>query len=146
MSTNVGDIADAVLSQVQSALAGNQGLTFAGQRAYLPAFDLKNLSTMQIIVVPRAVAIEAIARNESQYDYGVDIGVYKKLATMAPSEIDPIMGVVEQLAATFDRKQLPAYPAATCIKVEYSHLYSWEQMDQLRQFTAVMTLTFRVIQ
>ena len=51
-----------------------------------------------------------------------------------------------EIAAFFKLRPLVAFPGATWIKTEHAPVYSPEHMEQYRQFTSVITLTFRVIQ
>ena len=139
------DIASAVAAELNAAPPGTFEPTFTAQRAYLPVFDLKDMADLHVTVVPKGVVIQSASRAVSQYDYSVDIGVQKKLAVTAPSEIDPLMALVERIADFFRQRRLSACPSAAWVKTEHTHLYAQEHMNELRQFTSVLTLTFRVM-
>ena len=45
----------------------------------------------------------------------------------------------------FRFKRLDSFPNAVWVKTENAPVYAVEHLDQLAQFTSVLTLTFRVI-
>jgi hypothetical protein len=55
------------------------------------------------------------------------------------------MELVEEIADFFKQRRLDAYPQAVWVKTENAPIYAAEHMDELRQFTSVLTLTFRVL-
>jgi hypothetical protein len=149
------DIADAVVSELNTA-AGGGGFsqTFTAQRQYVPIFDLAELKDRHVTVVPRGAAIQSSGRDRNQHDVQIDVAVQKKQVPGPPGEVgtpetnaqfDPLMKLVEEIADFFRLRRL-ASPANTIwIKTEHSTLYSPEHVEQHRQFTSVITLTFRVI-
>ena len=94
-------------------------------------------------VVPRGVAISALGRGRNQYDYQVDVAVQKKLAEEEAGEIDPLMSLVEEVADHFRLKRLAAYPNAAWVRTANEPVYDPEHLNELRQFTSVLTFTFR---
>ena len=132
------DIAGAVVAELNAAPAGTFSQTFTAVRAYLPQYDLKDMKDLHVTVVPKGAVVEGAGRNACQYDYAIDVAVQKKLATTEPSEIDPLMALVEKIADFFRLRRLAAVPAIW-VRTEHTHLWAPEHMDQLRQFTSVMT-------
>ena len=55
------------------------------------------------------------------------------------------MGLVDEIADHFRMKRLDSLRAAVWVKTENEPLYAQEHMDQLRQFTSVLTFTFRMM-
>ena len=45
----------------------------------------------------------------------------------------------------FRHKRLDSFRAAVWVKTEHEPIYAQEHLDQMRQFTSVLTLTFRVM-
>jgi hypothetical protein len=139
------DIASAVETEFNAAPAGTFEPTFTAQRAYLPQYELKDMADLHVTIVPKGVVVQSASRAVSQYDYRIDVAVQKKLAVADPAEIDPLMALVEQIADFFRQRRLAAFPSAAWVRTEHTHLYAQEHMSDLRQFTSVLTLTFRVM-
>jgi hypothetical protein len=138
----IADIADAVTTELNS---GSFGQPFTAERHYLARFELKQLGTLRVPVVPKAATIETAARGQTQHDVQIDVGVLKKLGAADNAEIDPLVTLVEELADHFRLQRLASYPNAIWTKTENDPIYSHEHLERMRQFTSVLTLTFRVI-
>jgi len=139
------DIADAVVAELNDH-AFSQAVT--AQRLYRPVFELPDMKTLHVSVVPKGVEMQGASRTLIQHDYQIDVGVQKKLPT-SPSgdnaEIDTLMALVEEVADFFRQRRLQAMPNVVWVKTENQPVYSPEHLEQLRQFTSVLTLTFRVL-
>jgi hypothetical protein len=136
------DIADAVVTELNG-----HGFSppFVAARLYRPVFDLAEMSALHVSVVPRGVAIERADRTQKQVDVQIDIAVQKKFEAGDAAELDPLMALVEAIADFFQFRRLTAYPGAVWTKTENVPVYAPEHMEQFRQFTSVLTLTFRVL-
>ena len=138
----ITDIADAVVQELNS---GSWSLPLSAERHYRPVFDLKDMQTLHVTVVPKGTQVERADRSRSQFDYQVDVGVQRKFEKGDAAELDPLVGLVEEIADHFRAQRLAAYPDAVCVKSEHAPVYAPEHMDELRQFTSVLTLTFRAV-
>jgi len=136
----------AIAGAVVTALnEGEFSQPFTAQRLYRPAFDLEEMKDLHVSVVPRGVEVTPEARGKAAYDYKVDVGVQKRLEKCDANELDPLMQLVEEIADFFRLKRLTEYSAAAWLKTEYAPVFAPEHLDQLRQFTGVVTFTFRVV-
>jgi len=133
-------IADAVVTALN---AGGFAQPFTAVRLYRPQFELKDMGTLHVTVVPRGLLIQMASRGIDQHDYQVDVAVQKRLATEDTAEIDSLMALVEQIADRFRHKVLETDPEACWVKSENAPIYAPEHLEQLRQFTSVLTLTYR---
>lgn len=138
----ITDIADAVVAQLN---AGTFGQPFTAERAFLPVFELSDLKSVRVTVVPKGVTIIPGGRSHNQHDYAIDVAVQKKLDAADNAEIDPLVTLVDEIADFFRLKRLESYPGAIWLKTENEPVYSQEHLDQLRQFTGLLTFTFRVM-
>lgn len=138
-------IADAVVTELNAG-AGAFSQAFTAQRYYLPVFDLGEMKDLHVSIVPKGVAVQPAGRTLLQHDYSIDVAVQKKAPPETANTIDGLMVLVEEIAAFFKLRPLAAVPNATWIRTEHAPVYSPEHMEQYRQFTSVITLTFRVIQ
>ena len=138
----VTDIADAV---VQELNAGTFSTPLEAKRHYRPIFDLAEMQDLHVTVVPKGLAVERLDRSRNQHDVAIDIAVQKKCQTADNAELDPLMALVEEIADFFRLRRLTACPGAVWIRTENVPIYAPEHLDELRQFTSVLTLTFRVV-
>lgn len=132
------DIADSVVAQLN-------GTTFSqpvtAERHYQPKFELSEMTDLKVSVVPRSLASKTLDRNRDSFDYQIDVAVQQK-TDMSQASLDALMTLVEEIA---DQTQpLASYPNARCTEVKNEPVYSLEHLDEFRQFTSVITLTYRV--
>jgi len=134
-------IADAIVSY----LTGNAfAMPLEVVRAYLPTLDLGDFTNIRVTIVPRESEDVPETRTQRELTYKLDVGVQKKLASF--DEIDGLMLLVESIIDyLWASKQLPTMPQAMLRGVEHTTMYSADHLDQLRQFTSVFTLTYRVV-
>ena len=134
------DIADAAAAKINAAALA-PGL--AAERILLPVFELKDMKALKVSVVPKARKIIQGTRTENINEVQIDIGVQKKISD--DDELDGLLKIVEDISALFRAERLEGYKRAICIKVENDPVYDHEHLRQLRQFTSVITLTFKVL-
>jgi len=138
----ITDIADAVVAELN-------GHTFSQSlvavRYYRPVFDLGEMQTLHVSVVPKGVTIERADRSRNQYDFAIDVAVQKKFEKGDAAELDPLMALVEEVADFFRLRRLAAYPDAVWVRTDNVPVYAPEHLEEFRQFTSVLTLTFRVV-
>ncbi|MDD5699444.1 MAG: hypothetical protein PHH77_12590 [Victivallaceae bacterium] len=133
------DIADAVAAELNAA---ELSLDFTAEVNLKPEFELKDLKTFKVTVVPKSLKISGATRLESAKEVRIDIGVQKKTAD--PEQLAALLQLVEEIAGIFDRKRLTGYQKAVCVGIENEPVYDPEHLRQFRQFTSVVTLKFRV--
>lgn len=138
----VTDIADAVAAELNS---GAFSQPFEAKREYLPRFELPDMKTLQVTVVPKGMIVTPGTRSRNQHDVEIDVAVQKKLAAEDSAQIDGLMDLVDEIANQFRLKRIDGFPLAIWVKTEHDPLYAQEHMDQLGQFTSVLTLTFRLM-
>ncbi len=138
----VTDVADAVVAELNAKPFSQP---FEAKRTYLPQFDLAQMKDLHVTVVPKAVTILPASRAQNQHDVAIDVAVQKKVDKTDNTEIDALMGLVDEIADRFRLKRLDSYPGAVWSKTEQQPIYSQEHLDQMRQFTSVLTFTFRVV-
>jgi hypothetical protein len=133
-------LAYAVVEQL-NATAFSQPLVAV--RHYQPVFELSEMTELRVSVVPRSVGSKALDRNRDSFEYRIDVAVQQR-TDMSQASLDALMTLVEEIADHFRTQPLSGYPAARCVAVANEPVYALEHLDELRQFTSVITLTFRV--
>lgn len=101
------------------------------------------MTTLRVSVVPRSIASRGLDRNRDSFDYRVDVAVQQKLDP-TPGNLDALMALVEEIADHFRSEPLSGFPQARCTEVENAPVYAAEHLEEFRQFTSVLTLTFKV--
>jgi hypothetical protein len=141
----ITDIADALVAELNGAAATLIPGGFVAERHYRPVFDLKELNTLRVSVVPRSTVISPIHRGSNQHDVQIDVAVQQKIADLDNAAVDMLMVLVERIGDVFRHRRLGGLPgAAVWTKTENKPIFSAEHLEQYRTFTSVITFTFRV--
>ena len=132
------NVADAVVTELNDH-SFSQPLT--AERGYLPTFELPEMNELKVTVVPKEDDGKLDTRTSSTHEYAIDIGIQKKPPTIDNDDLDPLMLLTQEVADHFLFGKEAA--GATLISPSIRILYLQEHLHKLRQFTAVVTLTFR---
>jgi len=142
------DIADAVVTEMNGHAFSE---AFTAARFYRPLFDLKDMATLHVSVVPKAWSAEQSMRGGNQEEHQIDVGVQQKVAddpgppaVSMQAKMDALMTLVQEIGDFFRLRRLTTYQAAACVKVENTPVFAPDHLQEYRQFTSVLTLTFRV--
>ena len=138
MNADILQIIDAVVTELN---AHTFSQPFTSERGYLPTFDLPEMSQLKVTVVPKEDDGKLDTRASSTHDYAIDIGIQKKPPNIDNAELDPLMLLTQEIADHFLFGKQAA--GATLISPTVRILYLQEHLQKLRQFTSVVTLTFR---
>ena len=145
-------IADAVVSHLNG---GGFDAPFSAKRMYLPRFDLKDMIALHVSVVPKATVITIADRRRTQHDHSIDIAVQKRLNPdigISPSddpdtdELDGLMNLVESISNRLRFHELADFPDAVWVGLTNDPIYSLEHLEQMRQLTSILTVTYRTMQ
>jgi len=138
----ITDIADAVVAELNGHTFS---LPVTAVRAYVPQYELAEMNTLHVTVVPKGRTKSAVGRVPRTSEHTLDVAVQKKLAGEGTVDADPLMGLVEEIDTYFDiGKRLASYPNAVCVAVANLPIFAPDHFEQFRQFTSVLSLTFRV--
>ncbi|MGD9128783.1 MAG: hypothetical protein PVH19_15510 [Planctomycetia bacterium] len=135
----ITDLAQSVVNELNT---GEFSLEFTAVSTLLPSYELKELKTLKVTVVPRSQVFQRANRAQTAREVEIDIGIQKKFS--GDSEAGPLLDLVDEIANHFDGKRPTTMPSAICSKVVNEPIYAPEHIEQYRQFTSVLTLTFKV--
>ena len=81
------------------------------QRYYLPEFDLKDMDTLHVSVVPAELDEEVADRSHDRAEYKIHVAVQKRVTTQDPpgldqEAIDGLMQLVQEIDDLFRHKTL----------------------------------------
>jgi hypothetical protein len=133
-------IAEAVVEQLNAAALSQPVVAV---RHYQPNFELTEMTELKVSVVPRSVASKGLDRNRDSFDFKIDVAVQRKVEPTA-GNLDALMELVEEIADYFRAEPLAGATGARCVEVENNPVYAVEHLEEFRQFTSVLTLTYRV--
>jgi hypothetical protein len=135
------DIADALAE----ALNGHEfSVEFEAARDYRPVLELQDMKTLHVSVVPKGITMAPVDRARVQHDVEVDVLVQKKLDAGDADELDALMSLVEEIAGFLKFKRLESV-GAMWVKTANEPVFAPDHLDQFRQFTSVLTVTYRVV-
>lgn len=140
MPANIVAIADAVTAELN---ATSFSQSFSAARHYEPTFELSAMATLRVSVVPRGMTSKTLDRNRDSFDYAIDVAVQQKTEPTLVN-LDALMLLVEEIADHFRTHPLSSLPEARCVEVANSPIYASEHLQEFRQFTSVLTLTYRI--
>ncbi len=130
------DITEAVVAQINDS-----DNDFTAELNLLPEFELKDLKKLKVTVVPKALKFTGETRRDGGREVKIDIGVQRKCSAETWNDL---LQIVEDITGLFERKRLTGYSPAVCVGIENDPVYDPEHLRQYRQFTSVITLTFKV--
>ena len=135
------DIADALTTLLNGHAFSEE---FEAVREYRPLVDLAELKDLRVTVVPKSNTTVPIDRSRVQHDVEVDVVVQQKLEDADNDELDGLMSLVEEIAGFLKFKRLESV-GALWLKTANEPIFAPDHLEQLRQFTSVLTVTYRVV-
>ena len=138
MSARVADLADAVMNDINGQ-AWSQ--TFAAERGYLPRFKFNELTTLRVLVVPKSEVESVASRSTTQREFGIDVGVLKKLDTDDNPEMDALVALTDELKEHMRGKRFSS-PQALWRGTAHEPIYDPTQLQENKTFFSVITFNF----
>lgn len=132
-------IADAVVVFLD---AGSFTESITPSRAVHVATDLKDIKTAMVYVIPKSSGISIADRTKDFVTYAVSLAVMKKIDPDDIAQVDAMLVLVEQIIAELNRKTI-LDPAVSFVSIENDPAYDADHLDQFRQFTSIVTVTYR---
>ena len=135
-------ISDALVAKL---ITGTFSQSFTPVRTVFPNFELKELATLNVAIVPRSVESSIITRASDQDDYSIDIGVQKKLTSSFETETAALISLVTEIKDFLKGKHLTMTTRiAMWINTKIDPIYSREHIAGDTVFTSVITVTYRM--
>ncbi len=139
MTASIIAIADAVTDELNGSTFSQ---SFVAARQYDPTFELSTMSAVRVSVVPRSMTSRTLDRGRDSFDYEIDVAIQKKTEPTV-TNLDGLMELVEQIADHLRHRTLESLPGVRCVEVTNAPIYASDHLQQFRQFTSVLTLTYR---
>ena len=108
-----------------------------------PSFDLAELDTIRVVVVPKSYEIAQITRASSKYIATVDVGIMQRIGRMSPEEaVDKLGDLVEEIIEYLKTQTLSDFPAGQVVGITNDPLYVPDHLTGQRTFTSVLTIQY----
>lgn len=142
MAATIVEIADAVVARINGASLSFGALA---KRAYVPTYELDELTSLRVTVVPNSLAMTMLSRRDDDFDHVIDVGIWKRIDDSI-DETDAMMAFVQEVLGLF-RGQLLAFgdpeQSTLCVSGANAPIYDPAMLDEKRVFASVLSLTFR---
>ena len=136
----IADMADKVTASLN---AEDFSLDFTAVRRYVPIFELSDLDSLQVSVIPRGREDTPLTRGTDQREVEIQVGVQKRVASLAASDVDPLVALTEEIADHLTRQHLGDSDEYRWLRTEFTAVYSPEDLREKRVYTGVVTATYR---
>jgi hypothetical protein len=139
MSGSAG-IAEALVADLNATAFSEP---FTAHRAYLPIVELAQMDALHVTVVVAGRTVQPISRQWLQVDHRLEVAVQQRLGGDGPAACDPLLDLVEEIADHVAGHRLAGAPDAAWVKTEHGPLVDPGHLNELRQFTSLLALTYR---
>jgi hypothetical protein len=141
----ITEITEAVVTALNTYASGIDPVPFVAIRKYVPQFELADLKTLRVVVVPISNESTPATRGKMENDVTVSIGVMKKLEGETESDIDPLVLLAENIATFLDKQDLVSGDMKIMwLSSEHKPIYSAQEIQNKKVFTSVIAVTYRV--
>lgn len=133
-------VADAIAAVLNG---GRYSVAFIATRGYLPFFELEDLETLTVTVVPAGDDAAQITREKDQDDVVTEISVQRRFPRKPlPADLDPLMQLIQEVRDSLRFRRLEG-PNGPAVCIGHSAAYSDDHLERLNQFTALLRVTHR---
>jgi hypothetical protein len=101
------------------------------------------MDTLHVSVVPRSITEKQLSRAIVSYDCGIDVGIQQRSPMDQPT-LDALTKLVAEIADRLRNNPLTAMPDARLMELTNEPVFAPDHLDELRQFTSVLSATYRV--
>ena len=138
-------IADSVVAELDNGVTNEVfSQEFTPQTNLLPIYELSELQTLKVDVMPLPFEQANEARALTKYDYQIDIGIQKKVSDI-DSETRELCKLVEEISEYIKKRVLSTATFASWVKTINDPLYSVDLLYNQKVFQSVLTITYRAI-
>lgn len=137
-SIPVADGAGAELAKIAAAVAEALS-SYGAEVEYFPEYELKELDTMRVIVIPASVEYKKVSRGQYEELLKVHVGIFKRARE---DSLENLLRITEKIGIGFLNRRLAG---AVCVCAAFNPLYHMAHLRERGQFTSVIELTFKQV-
>ncbi len=143
MSTPRSQLAEAAQAVTDLLRASSFGFPVTVSRSWLPVYKPETASSAQIAVIPTGYAAARSTRAQDAVDLTIQVGIMRHLdAGEEAADIDPIMGLAEEVHTILSAGDLPTAPTLKLITAPELRI-DQERLKDARMFVVVVSVTYR---
>jgi hypothetical protein len=136
----VTQIAKAVVSELNRH---EFSLEFESAFSVKPSYELTELDTLRVIVVPKTLEIDRSSRSSFRNLVTVDIGVMRRFGKQTPEDAVETLGdLVDEIADFLSDASLEEFKEAAVVSMTNDPIYVPEHLTQNRTFMSVLTVKY----
>ena len=137
------DIAKAVVSTLNEA---DFSKDFTAIYSVKPGFELAELDTLRVVVVPKQMEIDRVSRSSAKYTVSIDVGIMQRIGNLSPEEaVEQLGELVDEIAEFLSEATLKDHLAATFAGISNDPVYVPEHLTSNRTFTSVLTVKYLLL-
>ena len=108
-----------------------------------PGYELAELDTLRVIVVPKTVEIEKASRASTKYTVAVDVGVMQRIGNLSPEgAVEKLGELVDEIAYFLSENSLDGFQTVSFSGITNDPIYVPEYLTANRTFTSVLTVKY----
>jgi hypothetical protein len=134
------EIAQAVADSLNASVFAQP---FTAVRAWLPVHDLGEMEVLQVTVVPTTRTLATVSRAALQAEHRIEVAVQRRVDPEDLPAVDALVALCGEIAEHLTGAALPALPDVRWAKTEHTLLAAPEHLNELRQFTGLIAVTYR---
>jgi hypothetical protein len=139
----IDTLADAAAVREALAQLGQQALAIAVTP--LPGVELDKLTAVpRVSVVPKSVQPQHMTRSGRADNITIDIGIQAKITGSPETDVPKLCRLVRTLLDFMWSRALARAPEAAFMDAGIDPVYAPEHLQQLRVFTSVLSVTYKV--
>jgi hypothetical protein len=144
-STTV-QIADALVAELNVKTFSQP---FTAVRAYLPEYELKDMATLHVTVVPAEFEGEPNDRSRDREEHKLHVAVqqrFEPIGGIVPlARLDELLKLCEEIRDFLRDRTLASCPEVRRVKTEHKPIYDPKHLKEANQFTGLLAFTYRVV-
>lgn len=146
----INRLTDSLAARLSAATYTATYSTLSAEKAYMPNYDLEDMDTLKVSVIPREVIISTTSRGAEQHDYTLSVVLAKRTGGTT-AEIDNLLELVENIVDHLRSDDLPTvseYPwpsEATWFGVGLDPVWSQEHLEERRVFFTAINVQYRAV-
>jgi len=112
---------------------------FTAAARALPEYDLAQLKSLAVSVVPKSAEIVNLTRAVTNLEIEVDVALQKKVSKDLDGDVEELLKLVSEIVKFLNRKDISG---AKFKKIANEPIYSSEHLNEKRLFTSLITVTY----
>lgn len=139
MSSALFEIADAIVAELNTATFTS--FSFQAERVLVSQVELKALAALRVSVLGVSRVPVPVTRRKTVHRVTVHVCVQQLVSSKNASDVDPLVGLVEEIASFFSRRRMAELPECVVDADAVGEPpYDERHLAERSQFTGLVTI------